>query len=146
MILAGLLDIWIKNKARDALGHANELFKDDVAGSNLKLAVLRFMNHMKKNHEYPNALKPCIITLIYKQKGSNMKSTESVRYLGYIVSASGAMRPCVNDRRNKGLGKMAKNTGILSELLKSTRIEVGMKLRDAKLHNGFYLVVRPGPM
>ena len=67
-----------RDKARDALGHANELFKDEVAGTDLKLATLRFMNHMKKNHEYPEALNQCNITLIYKQKGSH-KSFENYR-------------------------------------------------------------------
>ena len=67
-----------RDKARDALGHANELFKDEVAGTDLKLATLRFMNHMKKNHEYPEALNQCNITSIYKQKGSH-KSFENYR-------------------------------------------------------------------
>ena len=60
-----------KDKARDALGLINELFKEEVAGTDLKLATLKFMNHMKKNHVYPEALNPCNITSIYKQKGSH---------------------------------------------------------------------------
>ena len=54
---------------------------------------------------------PCPILKVHDKP---MKSTESVRYLGYIISSSGAMRPCVDDRRNKGWGKMAEITGILS--------------------------------
>ena len=65
-----------------------------------------------------------------------LKVHESVRYLGDIFSVSGALRPCVNDRRNKGWGKLAEITGILSELPKITRIEFGMKLHEAKLQNG----------
>ena len=60
-----------RGNARDALGHANELFKDEVAGTDLKLATLTFMNHMKKNHVYPEVLSQCNITSIYKQKGSH---------------------------------------------------------------------------
>ena len=60
-----------KDKARDALGHINELFKEEVAGNDLKLATLKFMNHIKKNHEFPEALNPCNITSIYKQKCSH---------------------------------------------------------------------------
>ena len=60
-----------RDKSRDALGHANELFKEEVAGTDLKLATLRLMNHIKKNHEYPEVLNPCNITSIYKQKGSH---------------------------------------------------------------------------
>ena len=40
-------------KARDALGHANELFKDKCAGSDFKLATLKFMNHIKKRIGFP---------------------------------------------------------------------------------------------
>jgi hypothetical protein len=41
-----------KGKSRDALGYANELLKDDVAGTDLKLATLRFMNHIKKSKSF----------------------------------------------------------------------------------------------
>lgn len=58
------------DKARDALGHANELFKVKVAGTDLKLATLKLMNHMKKEHRLPKALQACNITLLYKNKGS----------------------------------------------------------------------------
>ena len=67
---------------------------------------------------------------------NEMKSVESVRYLGYIISSSGALRPCVENRRNKGWGKIAEIAGILSELPKMRRIEIGLTLREAKLHNG----------
>ena len=53
---------------KDALGHANEIFK--CAGSDLKLAVLKFMNHIKKTLKYPEALEHCNITSLYKHKGS----------------------------------------------------------------------------
>ena len=58
-----------KDKSRDALGHANELLK--CAGSDLKLAILRLMNHIKRKHEYPEALQLCNITSLYKHKGSH---------------------------------------------------------------------------
>ena len=57
------------NKSRDALQYANELFKEGVAGSDLKL--LKFMNLIKEKQEYPEALQPCNITSIYKHKGSH---------------------------------------------------------------------------
>ena len=59
-----------KDKARDALGLSNEIFKEGVAGTDLKLAVLKFMNRIKADQKYPEALEPCNITLLYKQKGS----------------------------------------------------------------------------
>ena len=58
------------NKSRDAQGLANELFKDDVAGTDLKLAILKLMNLIKERQEYPEALQLCNITSIYKHKGS----------------------------------------------------------------------------
>ena len=67
-----------RGKARVAMGHANELFKDEVAGTDLKLATIKFMNNMKKNHVYPEALNQCNITSIYKQKGSH-KDFENYR-------------------------------------------------------------------
>ena len=65
-----------------------------------------------------------------------MREVESVRYLEDIISASGALRPCVDDRRNSGWGKVAEVTGILSELPQNCHIKIGMKLREAKIHNG----------
>ena len=58
-------------KARDALNHANELFKKNFAGTVLKLAVLKLLNHIKKRQEYPECLEPCNITFLYKHKGSH---------------------------------------------------------------------------
>ena len=59
-----------KDKSRDALGHANEIFRKEVAGSNLKLAILKMMNLIKKKSKYPEALVKYNITTIYKHKGS----------------------------------------------------------------------------
>ena len=44
------------NKARDALQYANELFKEGVAGKDLKLALLKFMNLIKEKQKYPEML------------------------------------------------------------------------------------------
>ena len=59
------------NKSRDALNYANELFKEGVAGSDLKLATLKLMNLIKQRQQYPDALEPCNITSLYKHKGSH---------------------------------------------------------------------------
>ena len=65
-----------------------------------------------------------------------MKTADTVRYLGDLISASGSLRPCLEDRRNRGWGKVAEMTGILAEMPDNRRIEVGLKLREAKVHNG----------
>ena len=37
-----------KDKSSDALGYANKIFRKDVAGKDLKLAILKMMNMMKQ--------------------------------------------------------------------------------------------------
>ena len=59
-----------KNKSRDPLDLANELFLPNVAGHDLKVAVLRLVNKIKEKQEYPEALEVCNISSIYKNKGS----------------------------------------------------------------------------
>ena len=58
------------NKSRDALGYLNELFKPEVIGDDLKLAILTLMNMIKQKQEYPKCLQLCNISSIFKQKGS----------------------------------------------------------------------------
>ena len=65
-----------------------------------------------------------------------MKTADSVRYLGDIVSASGSMRPCIEYRRNRGWAKLADISAIFSDMPDIRRLEVGLQLRDTKLHNG----------
>ena len=77
--------------------------------------------------------KPCPTLKVHD---SDMRITQSARYLGDVISASGSMGPCIEDRRNKGWGKVADMTVILSEMPTVRRIEVGLKLREAKIHNG----------
>ena len=67
-----------KDKARDAHDQANELFKEEVAGDDLMLAVLKLMNMIKKRLQYPELLELCNITSLYKHKGSH-KDFENYR-------------------------------------------------------------------
>ena len=59
-----------KDKSRDPLGLANELFDPNVAGDDLKLALLKLLNRIKLEQIYPKALEVCNISSIYKNKGS----------------------------------------------------------------------------
>ena len=59
-----------KNKSRDPLGYANEIFKIDVAGADLKKAILILMNKIKAEQKFPEALELCDISSIYKNKGA----------------------------------------------------------------------------
>ena len=58
------------NKSRDPLGLCNELFKPEVAGDDLKLAILRLMNKIKEEQVYPECMQLCNISSIWKRKGS----------------------------------------------------------------------------
>ena len=53
----------------NAVGYINELFKNGVAGEDLKAAVLKLMNRIKSEQIYPKALEIANITAIYKNKG-----------------------------------------------------------------------------
>ena len=68
------LDEALKNldvdKSRDAIGHCNEIFKEGVAGTDLQLDILILMNRIKSEQVFPEAIEPCNITSLYKQKGS----------------------------------------------------------------------------
>ena len=59
-----------KNKSKDPFGYINELFGEDVAGNDLKLAILILMNRIKTEQVYPEVLELCNITPIFKLKGN----------------------------------------------------------------------------
>ena len=57
-----------KDKSRDPEGWANELFKEETAGTDLVEAILKLMNLIKSKQEYPTILEKCNITSIHKKK------------------------------------------------------------------------------
>ena len=59
-----------RNKSRDPMGYANEIFHPSVAGADLKKAILGLMNRIKNEQVYPEALEKCNISSIFKNKGS----------------------------------------------------------------------------
>ena len=91
-----------------------------------KSVVLHIGNSKKCNNPCPKM----------KVRDHVMKSTKSQRYLGDILTVGGTNRDSIEDRRNKGWGKLADITGILLQLPNIRKIEIGLKLRDAKLING----------
>ena len=66
------LDIVLKklknNKSRDPHGLVNELFKDETAGEDLKVAIIHLMNRIKDEQIYPKCLELCNISSIWKLK------------------------------------------------------------------------------
>ena len=59
-----------KNKSPDPNGYINELFRIDVIGEDLKVAILILMNRIKEEQKYPEILEVCDITPIFKRKGN----------------------------------------------------------------------------
>ena len=66
------------NKSRDPLGYCNELFRPEVAGDDLKLAILKLMNKIKEEQVYPDCMQLCNISSIWKKK-NNKNDFESYR-------------------------------------------------------------------
>ena len=62
-----------RNKSRDPNGYANELFKTEVAGDDLKLALLKLMNRIKEEQIIPQEFEHCSISSIFK-KGKTGKN------------------------------------------------------------------------
>ena len=57
-----------KNKSRDPYGYANEILLPDVAGEDLKLAILKLLNRIRFDQVYPEALELYVISSIWKRK------------------------------------------------------------------------------
>ena len=73
-----------ENKSRDPNGWINELFKDGVAGYNLKLSFLQIFNKIKEENQIPEFIRLADVSTIYKGKGSKK---ELVNERGiYVVS------------------------------------------------------------
>ena len=66
----------------------------------------------------------------------DMKTVKSQKYLGDIISTSGSIKESVEDRRSKGWGKVTEISGILAVMPNIRKIEIGLKMREAKLLNG----------
>ena len=62
-----------KQKSRDPLGLANHIFCPEVAGDDLKRAILKLMNSIKEEQKYPECLEVCNISSIWKKKSSRQE-------------------------------------------------------------------------
>ena len=57
-----------KKKSRDPLGYSNELIQ--CGGKDVTRAITKLMNTIKKQQKFPQCLRACNITSLYKHKGS----------------------------------------------------------------------------
>ena len=57
------------NKSRDPNGWLNDIFKEGVAGKNLKISMLKLFNRMKMENYFPDFMRKADISTIYKGKG-----------------------------------------------------------------------------
>ena len=60
------------NKTRDPLGMINEIFKEETAGKDLKLALWELFNGIKSSQSIPEYMNLSNITTIFKQRGSRL--------------------------------------------------------------------------
>ena len=86
-----------KDKCRDPFGYINEIFKPDVCGEDLKLAILKLMNNIKEKQEYPKCLEMCNITSILKKKGSRNKFSQYRGIFRVVIFRSILERLIYND-------------------------------------------------
>ena len=63
-----------KDKCRDPFGYINEIFKPDVCGEDLKLAILKLMNSIKDKQEYPKCYGPKKLSMICMKQDAQMTS------------------------------------------------------------------------
>ena len=77
-----------KQKSRDPYGLANDLFRPEVAGDDLKLALLRLMNNIKNHQTFPKCLELCNISSIWKTKGprNNFESHRGIFHVNIFRS------------------------------------------------------------
>ena len=86
--------------------------------------------HVGRKHE--NSL-PCPTLKVHD---SDMIVEDSVKYLGNILTSKGGIKDTIEDRRNKGWGKVAAIKGILSQIdMGDNRVEMGLLLRKSILVN-----------
>ena len=83
-----------RDKSRDAMGFANELLKEECAGTDFKLAILKLMNLIKERSEFLKAMELCNITSIYKNKGSH-KDFDSYRGIFRVTVLRGLLERMV---------------------------------------------------
>ena len=71
------LEIALKNlkngTSQDPYGYANELFKTEVAGHDLKVAIVKLVNKIKEQQKIPESIQLCNINSLYKRKGARNK-------------------------------------------------------------------------
>ena len=141
----------LKNdKARDPNGWANELFKDGVAGRNLKLSLLRFFNRMRAKNEIPDFIRLADVSTIYKGKGPKSELVNDrgifivtilrsilmrLIYLDYYTKLDDSMSDSQVGARK---GKNVRNhlwivNGIISDILSSkTKKPIDIQIFDYK--------------
>ena len=71
-----------------------------------------------------------------KVHNDTMPVTNATKYIGNYVTSTGTNKATIEDRRNKGWGKVASIMGILGEVgVGPHRVEAGLLLRKAILHS-----------
>ena len=80
--------------ALETATYANELFKSEVAGKDLKLATLKLMNKIKEEQKVPKDIQLCNMTSIYKNKGPR-KNCSSYRGIFRVTVLRSILDPLI---------------------------------------------------
>ena len=64
-------------------GWINELFKDGVAGKNLKFSLLHIVNKIKEENHIPDFVRLADVSTIYKGKGSKKKTKKGLPHISH---------------------------------------------------------------
>ena len=115
----------------------NSVVKNAVINSFVEANTLEMHVDKSKVLHVGNARKcnqPCPTLKIHDDK---MHEAQSFKYLGNTITTNGGNRATIEDRRNRGWGKVALIMGLLGEVeLWANRMEAGLLLRKAILTSG----------
>ena len=76
------------NKSTDPYGYANDIYKYNIAGTDLKQAILKLCNIIKSEQHFPEVLENCDLTAMLKNRGkrNNFYSYRGIFIVSIIIS------------------------------------------------------------
>ena len=112
-----------KNKARDPQGLANEIFRPDVAGTDLKKSILMMFNKIKETNILPHFFKLKNITAIPKGKTSrtNLEDERGI-VIGSVFNS--ILMTMIYDKKYDVIDENMSDSNIGSRKNKSTRSHI----------------------
>ena len=94
----------------------SSVLKNSIINSCVETQRLRFSEDKSVVIHVENAKKcstPCPKLKVHKKE---MHEANSTKYLGHIISSKGGIQETIQDRKNRGWGKVSQIQGILAEI------------------------------